>query len=150
VTRVLRVTSGRTGYTTVTALPVGHMTKLRSLLVLLATLVVPLSDCGGESRRAGTLPAQATDGGDAGDTCSGCDGGLCVEGLCCNSSPDLPAIAGEPCSVAGQFCGSGDCSEADGGVYTCKVCSLNYICSSDDAGSLHWIYYPSPLGGCVK
>jgi hypothetical protein len=125
------------------------MRKLRSLLVLLATLVVPLSGCGGESRRAGAapgaVPEQATD---AGDACSDCDGGVCVDGLCCNSEfASLSALYGLPCNVAGQFCGPGDCSESDGGVITCNndICTQNYICRADETGSLHWAYQSPPI-----
>jgi hypothetical protein len=127
------------------------MTKLRRLLVLLATLVVPLSGCGGESRRAGALHEQATDGGDASAVCSSCDGGPCVEGLCCNDDlVNSGTLDGEPCRVAGEGCGPGDCSESDGGVITCGngSCSSNYFCRSDDTGGLHWVYQRGH--SCIK
>ena len=130
------------------------MRKPRSLFMLLVTLVVPLCGCGGESRRHGAapgVPEQATDGGDAGDAgdaCSNCDGGACVDGLCCNSDfASLSALYGLPCNVDGQFCGPGDCSEsADGGI-TCNngVCTQNYICRADETGTLRWAYQSPPI-----
>jgi hypothetical protein len=124
------------------------------LFILIVTLVVPLCGCGGESRRAGAapgVPEQATDGGDAGAVCSSCDGGPCVEGLCCNNDlVNSGTLDGEPCSVAGEGCGPADCNESDGGVITCEIssCSSNYFCRSDDMGSLHWVYQRGH--SCVK
>jgi hypothetical protein len=135
--------------------------RVSVLLTLLAPLAVALAGCG-ESRRSTALPdggtkggggtsgsgatsSGATNGGETGNHCADCDGGTCVNGLCCNGTiGSLSALAGVPCSTAGQFCGPGDCTQSDTGIVSCTngICSENYQCSSDGAGNLQWVFQP--------
>jgi hypothetical protein len=101
------------------------------------------------SGSGGTSGSGAMNGGETGNPCADCDGGACVNGLCCNGDiTSLSALNGAPCSTVWQFCGPGDCTQSDAGFVHCNngICPENYQCRSDGAGNLQWVL---AVGPCV-
>jgi hypothetical protein len=107
-----------------------------------------LGDSAGISSDAGTSGSSGTVASgdlDAGTAAAGVGGGqststpdidgYCVPDVCCqDDSRGRAALSGQPCPVAGRYCGLG-------------YCALSCTCIANDAGALAWECMAPP---CLK